>query len=105
MLAWIYLILAIFFEVAGTTCMKLADGFTKLTPSIFIFVFYSISFSLMTLALRRLDLSTAYAIWAGLGTSLVAMIGVYYFNEPMTLVKAISLLFVIIGVIGLRLGY
>ncbi len=100
----VYLILAIIFEVIGTTSMKLSDGFTHLIPSICIFVFYILSFTCLTLTLRRLELSFAYAVWSGLGTSLIAIIGVIYFQEPMSLIKAISLLLVIVGVIGLRLG-
>lgn len=104
MVAGLYLVLAILFEVAGTTSMKLAEGFTKTGPSILIFVFYSVSFFFLTLTLRRLELSLAYAIWSGLGTSLIALIGVFYFHEPMTVVKIISLMLVIVGVIGLELA-
>lgn len=104
MLTGLYLILAILFEVAGTTSMKLSEGFSKLGPSIFIFVFYAMSFTFLTLALRRIELSLAYAVWAGLGTSLIAIIGVLYFHEPMTMIKAASLLLVIVGVMGLELG-
>lgn len=100
----LYLLLAILFEVAGTTSMKLSNGFTHLTPSIFIFVFYALSFTFLTLTLKRLDVSLAYAIWSGLGTLLIALIGVSYFNEPMSILKGISLSLIIVGVIGLRLG-
>lgn len=104
MLAGLYLLLAILFEVAGTTSMKLSVGFTKTGPSILIFIFYSISFVFLTLTLRRLDLSLAYAVWSGLGTCLIALIGVFYFHEPMTMLKIISLMLVIAGVIGLELA-
>ena len=100
----LYLILAIVFEVAGTTSMKLSEGFTQITPSIFIFVFYAFSFTFLTFTLKRLDLSLAYAVWAGLGTSLIAIIGVIFFHEPMTIIKALSLLLVILGVVGLELA-
>jgi small multidrug resistance pump len=104
MIASIYLLLAILLEVAGTTSMKLSDGFTRLTPSICIFVFYVFSFIFLTLSLKRLEVSLAYAIWSGLGTLLVAIIGVFFFNEPMTMIKASSLMLIILGVIGLRLA-
>lgn len=99
-----YLLLAILLEVAGTTSMKLSQGFQKLTPSIFIFVFYFFSFICLTLSLKKLDLSFAYAIWSGLGTLLIAITGVYFFHEPMTFIKGASLLLIIVGVIGLRAG-
>ena len=102
--AVIYLVLAILFEVAGTTSMKLSNGFTQLLPSILIFVFYFISFGFLTLSLKRLEVSTAYAVWSGLGTLLIVLIGMLFFKESMTMIKAISLLLIILGVIGLRLG-
>ncbi len=101
---WIYLILAILFEVSGTTNMKLSQGFTRLIPSVLIFVFYSISFTFLTLALKRIDIGIAYAIWSGLGTAIVATIGIIWFREPVTLVKFISIILIIAGVVGLRLG-
>jgi small multidrug resistance pump len=56
------------------------------------------------MVLKRMDVSIAYAIWSGLGTALIAIIGSIYFNESMTLVKLVSLGLVIIGVLGLNLS-
>ena len=103
-MTWIYLALAILLEVAGTTCMKLSDGFTKTVPSILLFVFYTLSFGMLTLALKRIDVSVAYAVWSGAGTALIATIGVLWFREPMTALKLISLALIIVGVVGLNLG-
>ena len=100
----LYLVLAILLEVAGTTSMKLAEGFTKPFPSVMIFIFYLFSFICLTLSLKRLEISVAYAIWAGLGTSLIAIIGIFYFHEPLTAIKIGSLSLIIMGVIGLNLG-
>lgn len=101
---WLYLVLAILLEVSGTTCMKLSEGFTKTVPSILLFVFYSLSFGMLTLALKRIDMSVAYAVWSGMGTALIATIGVLYFKEPMTALKLISLALIIGGVVGLNLS-
>ena len=100
--AWIYLTLAIFTEVAGTTCMKLSAGFTHLEPSILIFLFYSLSMLFLTFSLKRLEIGFAYATWSGLGTMLIFMVGIHYFNEPITLLKTFSVLFIIMGVMGLK---
>lgn len=100
---WFYLILAILLEVAGTTSMKLSNGFSRLIPSLLIFVFYGLSFAGLTLALKRIDVSIAYAIWAGLGTALITVIGLVYFKEPATLIKLISIGLIVVGVIGLNL--
>ncbi|MFO7968085.1 MAG: multidrug efflux SMR transporter, partial [Archaeoglobaceae archaeon] len=98
---WIYLVLAIILEVAGTTNMKLSQGFTNMVPSILIFVFYGFSFICLTLALKRIDVSVAYAIWAGLGTALIAAIGFIYFKEAVTGIKLISIALIVMGVVGL----
>ncbi|MDJ0950454.1 MAG: multidrug efflux SMR transporter [Alphaproteobacteria bacterium] len=102
-MSWVFLAVAILFEVAGTTSMKLAEGFTRLLPSILIFVFYGLSFAALTVALRRIDLSVAYAIWSGLGTALIAVIALLWFGEAMPPVKVVSLALVILGVVGLQL--
>ncbi|MBN2111441.1 MAG: multidrug efflux SMR transporter [Methanosarcinaceae archaeon] len=102
-MSYVFLALAICFEVCGTTCMKLSDGFTKILPSIMIFVFYGISFVSFTIALKRIDVSVAYAIWAGLGVALISMIGITVFDEPVTLLKVISLFLIILGVVGVNL--
>jgi small multidrug resistance pump len=76
---WIFPSVAILFEVAGTTSMKLSRGFAEMWPSVGVFVFYFCSAVAVILALRRLELSIAYAIWSGVGTALTAMIGIVYF--------------------------
>ena len=100
---WLYLAGAILFEVAGTTSMKLSYGFTRLIPSILIFVFYVLSFVSLTYAVKKIDMSVSYAIWSGIGTTLIAMIGVYYFKESMTTLKFFSIILIILGVIGLNI--
>jgi small multidrug resistance pump len=96
---------AILFEVIGTTCMKLSEGFTRLWPSLGIVVFYVASFTCLTLALRHLQVSVAYAIWAGLGTVLITIIGVVLFHEPMSAWRAACIALVLVGVIGLNLSH
>ena len=100
--AWAVLSAAIVFEVAGTTCMRLSESFTRLTPSVLIFVFYAISFALNTLVTRTLGLSVVYAVWSGVGTVLTALIGYLYFKEPATALKMASTGLIVIGVCGLH---
>jgi small multidrug resistance pump len=104
MTSWIYLMCAILLEVAGTTCMKLSEGFTKLLPSLFIFLFYGLSFIALTLCIKRIDVSIAYAFWAGLGTALIAVIGMAYFKEPISALKLVCLALIILGAVGLNLS-
>lgn len=75
------LLLAILFEVCGTTCMKLSQGFSRLLPSILIFAFYAIIFFLFTLAIKGMDISIAHAVWAGFGTALITVVGIFGFKS------------------------
>lgn len=102
LVAWIYLLLAILMEVAGTTCMKLADGFVYFLPSILIFIFYAISLVFLTLSLKRFGIGFAYAIWSAIGTILIFFIGVVYFHETFTAFKTLSLGLIVVGVAGLK---
>jgi small multidrug resistance pump len=98
-----FLALSIVTEVGGTTSMKLSEGFTKPAFTALIFIFYGISFYCFSLAIKRIDFGAAYAIWAGLGTALIVLVGVVYFRDGMDMIKAISLAAIIAGVIGLNL--
>ncbi len=100
---YLYLFAAILLEVAGTTSMKLSDGFTRLWPSVAMMVFYLLSLGALTLALKRFDMSMAYAIWSGLGTALITIVGIYLFKEPVSLARIGSIALIIIGVVGLHL--
>lgn len=103
-MAWLLLAMTIVFEVLGTTMMKLSNGFTHLWPSIGVFLCYAVSLAGITLVLKHMELSIAYAIWSGAGTALTAMIGIYMFREPATGLKLASLFLVIAGVVGLQLA-
>jgi small multidrug resistance pump len=101
--SWLLLIFAICMEVSGTTCMKLSQGFTQLLPSMLVFVFYGFSFTASTFALKTIDISIAYAVWMALGTAIIAIIGNIWFNEPLSVIKIIALVMIIIGVVILNL--
>ena len=104
MSSWFMLMMAIVFEVTGTTAMKLSDGFTRPLPSILLILFYFLSLAALTLALKRIEVSIAYAVWAGVGTVLVAVIGILWFREPVSLLKVGSILLIVTGVVGLHLS-
>ncbi len=100
---WIFLLIAILTEVVGTTMMKVSQGLTRLAPSVLMFVMYAISFVFMALALKKIEVSTAYAIWSGLGTALIATIGIMAFRETINLPKLAGILLVIGGVVLLNM--
>ena len=102
-MGWILLVLAILLEVAGTTNMKLSEGFSKLVPSVLVLFFYALSIIALTFAVNRLDVSVAYAVWSGMGTALVAVIGLWYFQESLTSIKVVALGLIIVGVVMLHL--
>ncbi len=101
---WSYLACAILLETAGTTSMKLSLGFTKLVPSILIFLFYAASFAALAFALKGIDVGLAYAIWSGAGTVIIATIGILYFQEPAMASRIISIGLIVAGVVGLKLS-
>jgi small multidrug resistance pump len=102
--SWLFLLVAIGSEVAGTSCMRLSQGFAKPLPSIAMFVCYGMSLGALTMAIKRIEIGTAYAVWSGLGTVLITAIGVLFFSEGMDWLKAASIALVIVGVVGLRMG-
>ena len=102
MLYWLCLAGAIVLEIAGTTSMKLSQGFTRTLPSVLLFVFYASSFALMTVAVKRIDMSVSYAIWSGVGTAAIVAIGVLFLGESLTVPKLVGIALIIAGVIVLN---
>lgn len=100
---WWYLLAAIGFEISGTTCMKLSEGFARPLPSVGIVVFYAASIFCLTLAVRAIDISVAYAIWSAVGIALIAIIGVLMFGEQMTASRLFYLGLIVVGVAGLQI--
>lgn len=100
---WLILALGIVFEVLGTISMKYAEGFTKLIPSIFVFVFYGISLAALVFVLEKMEVSIAYGIWASAGTALIAIIGIFFLQESVSITKIISISLIIIGILGLEI--
>ena len=100
--SWLFLLIAILLEVAGTTCLKLSHGFARPLPSSLGFVFFALALTSLTLALRRIEVSTAYAIWSGLGSVLITVIGVFFFHDAMTPGKVASITMIVAGTIALQ---
>lgn len=102
---WIWLSVAIIFEVFATTSLKFSEGFTKLVPSIFVVIGYTATFWLLSQALTRgMDLSVAYGVWSAVGVALVAVIGVVFLGESLTWVQTGGIALVIAGVMALEMG-
>ncbi|QLH21060.1 multidrug efflux SMR transporter [Streptomyces sp. Rer75] len=95
---------AILAEVLATTSMKYSDGFSKLWPSVATALGYGIAFVLLAQTLKTISVGTAYAVWAGAGTAVIAAIGMVFLGEAVTAARVIGVLLVIAGVVVLNLG-
>ena len=102
-MSWLILLCAILCEVAGTLTLKFTDGMTRLWPTVLMFAFYLASLFGLSVVVRRIPVGTAYAVWSGMGTLIVAVIGMLWFKEPVTLQRLLSAGFIIAGVSGLYL--
>jgi quaternary ammonium compound-resistance protein SugE len=101
---WLLLMMSGMFEVIWSISMKYSDGLTRIVPSL-ITLFASIcSFILLAQALKTIPIGTAYAVWAGVGAVGTAIAGVLIFGETVHLLRIMSILLIITGLIGLRLS-
>jgi len=103
-MAYVYLACAIIFEVLGTAAMKYSDGFHRWIPSVLIVVCYGICYVTLTLALKTLQIGSVYAIWAGVGTVMMAIIGALLFGEPIVPSKVVATSLIIVGVVLLSMN-
>jgi small multidrug resistance pump len=99
---WLLLLTGIAAQSISATFMKLSMGFSNLLPTVLAIVFWAISMSVFIFALKNFDLSYAFALYAGLGVVLVAMIGVLFLKEPVSALKVGSILLIVLGVAGLN---
>jgi len=100
---WIMLLLAGVFEVTWAVAMKFADGFTKIIPSAVTVIFYILSAVFLSVALRKLPLGTAYAMWTGFGIVGTSLLGIVLFHESLSLPQFICLVMIAAGIAGLKL--
>jgi len=102
-MAWIYLIFAGLFECGWAIGLKYTEGFTRLTPSILTVAAMVISFWLLSTAMKTIPVGTAYAVWTGIGAVGVAVMGMILFGESRDVLRIISLMMIVGGIIGLKL--
>jgi small multidrug resistance pump len=102
-MAWFFLSCAIVVEVLATTFLAWTQEFTRPWPTAAVLAGYGLAFFLLSKSLKDLEVGVAYAIWAGLGTALVAIIGIVFSGETLTVVKATGILLVIVGAVLLNL--
>jgi quaternary ammonium compound-resistance protein SugE len=101
---WVYLVIAGLLEVAWAVTLKKTEGFTRLGPSLLTLGLMGVSFYLLSLGMRDLPASTSYAVWVGIGAAGTALVGFVFLGEAWSVLRIVSLLLIILGVIGLRLA-
>lgn len=102
-MAWFYLAVAGLFECGWAIGLKYTEGFTKLTPSILTVSAMTISFWLLSIALKSIPVGTAYAVWTGIGAVGVTIMGMVLFDESRDIIRVICLLLIVTGILGLKL--
>ncbi|MFC6181325.1 DMT family transporter [Lactiplantibacillus daowaiensis] len=103
MRAWMQLVLAIGVEIVGTSLLKVSAGFSHLWLGMAGMLLYGLAIFSFSLALRKIPLSVGYAIWAGVGTAITGLVGIWAFGEVLTGPKTVGFMAIIIGVILLNM--
>jgi len=103
-MAWVILLIGSLCEVGWLIGMKYGEGFTRFWPSVVMVFFMASSVGCLGLAVREIPAATAYAVWTGGSVAAVTIVGAYFFGEPMTLIRIGSIMFIILGMVGLRLS-
>jgi quaternary ammonium compound-resistance protein SugE len=103
-MAWVILVVAGLFETAFAVCLKLSNGMSRLWPTAGFAASALISFGLLTLALRELEVGPAYAVWTGIGAAGAATVGMVMLGDAVSTVKLVSIGLILAGVVGLNLS-
>ena len=103
-MAWLTILAAGLFETGFAVALKMSHGITRVAPTIGFAICALVSFGLLTLALRHLEVGSAYAVWTGIGAAGTALVGMAVLGESVSAVKLISIGLILGGVIGLNLS-
>jgi quaternary ammonium compound-resistance protein SugE len=103
-MAWLLVIVAGLFETGFAVLLKQSHGITRLGPTVGFAVCALISFGLLTIALRKLEVGPAYAVWTGIGAAGTALMGIALLGESVSALKLVSIGLILAGVIGLNLS-
>ena len=100
---WFLLSLAIICEVIGTSALKSADGFTRFWPSTIVVTGYAFAFYFLSLSLKTIPVGVAYAIWSGVGTTLIVLIGWIFIGQKLDIPAIVGILLIVLGVAVLNI--
>ena len=96
---YIFLVGAIFFEVAGTMLLPVSQNFTRLVPTVALSIFYLSAFYLLTFVVNKLPIAIVYATWSGLGIFTIAILGYIFFKQSLAWQAVLGLFLIVVGVI------
>lgn len=96
---WLFLSVAIAAEVGATSALKSSDGFTRLWPSLLVVAGYGVAFYFLSLTLRAIPVGVAYAVWAGVGILLIALVGWLFFGQRLDAPAVLGMLLIVAGVV------
>ena len=102
-MSWIYLFIAGIFEIAWALGMKFTGGFSRLWPSLGVLVVMALSVYFLSLAVKTLPVGTAYAVWTGIGIAGTSIVGMLWFNEPVSLTRILLIFLILASIVGLKL--
>jgi quaternary ammonium compound-resistance protein SugE len=103
-MAWFLVVVAGLLETGFAIFLKQSHGLTRIAPTVLFIIFALGSFGLLTVALRHLEVGSAYAVWTGIGAAGTAIAGMIWLSESVTTLKVASIILVVAGVIGLQLS-
>ena len=102
-MAWFWLILGGLFEVGFTTSLRYVDGFRNVPWTFAFIVSVTISMGLLELAARTIPMGTAYAVWGGIGAVGTVLVGIWFYNEPSSLIRILLIFAIVAAIAGLKL--
>ncbi|MFD0912505.1 DMT family transporter [Methylophilus luteus] len=100
---WLFLAIAIISEITATSSLKASAGFTRVIPSIVVVIGYALSFYFLSLTLKVIPIGIAYAIWAGLGIVLLALVGWVFYDQQLDTAALVGMSFIVAGVVIMNL--
>ena len=101
---WLYLVIAGLFEIAWAIGLKYTDGFTRVWPSTVTVAAMIASFYFLAQALKTIPVGTGYAVWTGIGAAGTAILGIVLFAESTALLRLVSLVLIVTGIVGLKVS-
>ena len=96
---YIFLVGAIFCEVAGTMLLPVSQNFTRLVPTVALSIFYLSAFYLLTFVVNKIPIAIVYATWSGLGIFTIAILGYIFFKQSLAWQAVLGLFLIVVGVI------